>query len=210
MHTGWAVAGTRRGIVDCWCKLFPRVKFRAGCFSQDRVSVPQNVSCVMDLLLSVVIWSPHIASAPNGIGSPTCRSRTWHWLESLGVQLADCRCCLVVKLCPTLLQLQAPLSRGFPRKEYWRGLPFPSPGDLPDPGIKPRSPALQADSLPLSHQGSPQLAESRSFISQPSERAEEWMKFLGDLAVREKEAGWVRVMGLTGETGGLVWRESEE
>ena len=36
----------------------------------------------------------------------------------------------------------------FSRQEYWRGLPFPSPGDLPDPGIKPRSPVLQADSLP--------------------------------------------------------------
>ena len=50
---------------------------------------------------------------------------------------------------------QAPLSMGFPRQEYWSGLPFPSPGDLPDPGIEPMSSALQADSLPLSHQGSP-------------------------------------------------------
>ena len=40
---------------------------------------------------------------------------------------------------------------GFPRLEYWSGLLFPSPGDLPEPGIKPMSPALQADSLPLSH-----------------------------------------------------------
>ena len=38
---------------------------------------------------------------------------------------------------------------GFSRQEYWSGLPFPSPGDLPDPAIKPRSPALQADSLPF-------------------------------------------------------------
>ena len=37
---------------------------------------------------------------------------------------------------------------GFSRQEYWSGLPFPSPGDLPDPGIEPRSPALQADVLP--------------------------------------------------------------
>ena len=41
---------------------------------------------------------------------------------------------------------------GFPRQEYWSGLPFPSPGDLPDPGIEPTSPALKVDSLPLSHQ----------------------------------------------------------
>ena len=43
---------------------------------------------------------------------------------------------------------QAPLSIGFPRQEYWSVLPFPSPGDLPNPGFEPRSPVLQADSLP--------------------------------------------------------------
>ena len=42
---------------------------------------------------------------------------------------------------------------GFSRQEYWSGLPFPSPGDLPDPGIEAMSPALKTDSLPLSHQG---------------------------------------------------------
>ena len=50
------------------------------------------------------------------------------------------------------------LSMEVSRQEYWSGLPFPSSGDLPDPGIEPRSPlapALQADSLPLSHVGSP-------------------------------------------------------
>ena len=44
---------------------------------------------------------------------------------------------------------------GFSRQEYWNGLPFPAPGDLPDLGIKPMSPAWQVDSLPLSHLGSP-------------------------------------------------------
>ena len=42
---------------------------------------------------------------------------------------------------------------GFSRQEYWSGLPFPSPGDLPDPGIDPRSPTLQADSLPAEPPG---------------------------------------------------------
>ena len=42
---------------------------------------------------------------------------------------------------------QAPLSMGFSRQEYWSGLPLPSPGDLPDSGLKPESPVLQADSL---------------------------------------------------------------
>ena len=50
---------------------------------------------------------------------------------------------------------QAPLSMGFPRQEYWSGLLFPSPGDLPDPGTEPASPALQADSLSAELAGKP-------------------------------------------------------
>ena len=59
---------------------------------------------------------------------------------------------------PWTIAHQAPLSMEFSRQEYWSGLPFPAVGDLLDPGIKTMSlasPALQADSLPLSHQGSP-------------------------------------------------------
>ena len=48
---------------------------------------------------------------------------------------------------------QALLSMGFSRQEYWSGLPCPPPGDLPNAGIEPRSPALQADSLPAEPQG---------------------------------------------------------
>ena len=67
---------------------------------------------------------------------------------------------LVTKSCATLatswtVAHEAPLSMGFPRQEYWSGLPFPPPEDFPDPGIEPRSHALQADSLQLSHWGSP-------------------------------------------------------
>ena len=55
----------------------------------------------------------------------------------------------VAQSCPTLCgpMDQAPQSVGFSRQEYWSGLPFPSPGDLPDPGIELSSPALQADAL---------------------------------------------------------------
>ena len=71
-------------------------------------------------------------------------------------------CVLVARLCLTLcdpwtVAHQAPLSMEFSRQEYWSGLPCPPLGDLPNPGIEPMSPvspALQADSLPLSHQGS--------------------------------------------------------
>ena len=50
---------------------------------------------------------------------------------------------------------QAPPSMGFSRQEYWSGLPFPSPGDLPNPGIEPRSPAMQADALTSEPPGKP-------------------------------------------------------
>ena len=52
---------------------------------------------------------------------------------------------------------QAPLSMKLSRQEYWNGLPFPSPGDLPDPGIEPQSPALQADSLLSEPPGKPRF-----------------------------------------------------
>ena len=55
---------------------------------------------------------------------------------------------------PWTVAHQAPLSMRFPRQEYWSGFPFPSTGNLPDPGIEPASPILQANSLPLSDQGS--------------------------------------------------------
>ena len=60
---------------------------------------------------------------------------------------------LVPKSCLTLatpwtVACQAPLSVGFSRQEYWSRLPFPSPGDFPNPGIETGSPAVQADSLP--------------------------------------------------------------
>ena len=71
---------------------------------------------------------------------------------------------LCAQSCSTLGDLmdlqstQTPLSMGFSWQEHWSGLPFPSQGDLPKPGIEPWSPALQADSLPTELQGSPCLS----------------------------------------------------
>ena len=56
--------------------------------------------------------------------------------------------CVSLFATPWTIVLQAPLSMGFPRQEYWSGLPFPSPGNLPDPRTEPGSLALQADSSP--------------------------------------------------------------
>ena len=70
------------------------------------------------------------------------------------VALTCILCCLVAESFPTLLRpprtvvCQAPLSKGFPRQEFWRGLPVSPSGHLPDPGLEPTSPALQVGSLP--------------------------------------------------------------
>ena len=60
-----------------------------------------------------------------------------------------------VFITPWTVACQAPLSMGFSRQGYWSGVPFPIPGDFPNPGIKPAS-ALQADSSLLSHQANPE------------------------------------------------------
>ena len=67
---------------------------------------------------------------------------------------------LIAQTCPTLATLwtivhQASLSMEFSQQEYWTGLPFPAPGDVPNPGVGPGSPALQADSLPSKPPGKP-------------------------------------------------------
>ena len=84
---------------------------------------------------------------------------------------------LVTQLYLTLFNptdCQAPLSMGFSRQEYWSGLPFPSKGTLPNPGIKPWSPALQADCLPSEPLGNICLTQQRRcsfyfhFTNEPS------------------------------------------
>ena len=74
-------------------------------------------------------------------------------------------CVLVVQLFPTFCDPwtaahQAPLCMGFSRREHWSGLPFPPPGDLPDPGIEPGSPALKMDALQSELLGKPQPPSS--------------------------------------------------
>ena len=69
-----------------------------------------------------------------------CKQFWVKWVKSLS--------CVRLFATPWTVAPQAPPSMGFSRQEDWSGLPFPSPGDLPDPGIELRSPALQADALP--------------------------------------------------------------
>ena len=82
----------------------------------------------------------------------------------------NCCCCLVAKsevwlfVTPWTVDHQALLSVGFPRLKYWNGLPFPSPRELPNPEIESPPPALQADSLPLSHLRSPSQKNKCTYV----------------------------------------------
>ena len=116
---------------------------------KDTVWEPREEKKKVTSLLShapVTLWN-----GPDwGVGKPTAfpaRGLRSGWLV------------LVVQSCwplatPWIAACQASLFLGFSRQEHWSGLPFPSPGGLPDPGIEPVSPALQADYVLLSHQGS--------------------------------------------------------
>ena len=80
-----------------------------------------------------------------------CLLETYHNILLL---LCPCSSCVRLFVTPGAVACQVPLSTGFPRQEYWSGLPFPSLGNLPDPGIEPvslASLALHKDSLPLGH-----------------------------------------------------------
>ena len=116
------------------------------------------------ILAQSEVWSPHpIRSmmwrmAHEALPRPQISQPSWlsiHYTFTICVLSHFSR----VRLCatPWTLAHQAPLSMGFSRQEHWSGLPCPPPGDLPNPGIQPTSPALQADSLLLSHRGSPHL-----------------------------------------------------
>ena len=74
---------------------------------------------------------------------------------SLPRKKSECERCIQLSVTPRTVACQAPLSMAFSRQEYLSGLPFPPPGNLPNPGIEPMSLALQADSLPSEPPGKP-------------------------------------------------------
>ena len=82
------------------------------------------------------------------------RGTSWKWSEGVSCSVMS------NSLLPHRLCHQAPLFMGFSRQEYWSGLPSPSLGDLPNPGIKPGSPSLQVKSSPSEPPGKPQLTIS--------------------------------------------------
>ena len=110
---------------------------------------------------------PDTAAGATGYSTETDRRHYWDQEErrvrcfgGKGLRKTSALACVLsyhshvwLFVTPWTVAHQAPLSMGFSRQEYRRGLPFPSSGNLPDPGIKPRSPALQVDSLPSESPG---------------------------------------------------------
>ena len=120
-----------------WCQ-----KIQDLCFRAWQVCIRQFVCVLIRQLLidwiRIYLWEKQTAL---GFNMPAC-------------VLSHFRCVQLYATLSTVAR-QAPLSMWFSRQEYWSRLPCPSPGDLPDPGFEPRSPALQADSLPSEPLGKP-------------------------------------------------------
>ena len=124
-----------------------RVLFELLSYMERRHFIPKA------FLAESLIWA--LVTLHGRLLSMSCVSRV-----SYGINVADRAgktrskpVCKAVYWRTYRFSYQVPLSMGFSRQEYWSGLTYPSPGDLPNPGIEPRSPALQADSLPTESPG---------------------------------------------------------
>ena len=105
-----------------------------------------------------VLSDSHQGRPPECPTAPPFPSSSLCALFSTGMCVLSHFSCVQIFATPWTTARQAPLTMGFSRQEYWSGLPFPPPGHLSDPGIKPtslRSPALQVGSLPLTQPGKP-------------------------------------------------------
>ena len=95
----------------------------------------------------------------SNVTNPFIAPATIRYIELSSMKLSKVKSPSRVRLfaTPWTVAYQIPPSIGFSRQECWSGLPFPAPGDLPDPGIKPGSPALQAGALPSELPGKPEM-----------------------------------------------------
>ena len=117
-----------------------------------------NQSCILspwlfNLYAEYIMWNAELDEAQAGIKILGWNINNLSYADDINF-IAESKSSEVKSLShvrlfatPWTVAHQAPPPMGFSRQEYWSGLPFPSPGDLPDPGIESRSPALQADAL---------------------------------------------------------------
>ena len=130
------------------------------------VSAIQHSGSAAHRLISSPFWTSFALRSPQGIKKyPHCENEysLCSRVYSHCAVLSRLSCVWLFVTSRTVAR-QAPLSVGFSREEYWSGLPFPSPGDLPGPEIKLKSPALQVDSLPSELPGKPIVSLVPGFI----------------------------------------------
>ena len=121
---------------DCW--IIRQVYFQF--FKESPHCSPCSLSTVLHYLFLIFNYESAI----------THLQETWKIQNKVTYSSTTCQSLICVQLfgISWTVACQAPSSMEFSRQQYWSGLPFPSPGDFPNPRIEPRSPALQADSLP--------------------------------------------------------------
>ena len=139
----WATASIARVLRGAWWKPAPPASpGRAPILHASPYTAPspavKSQPYVSKVKLSALgqLLNTHTPPPVGIIAGVTC---------DLQPNLSVCRCCSVTQSCPTLcdpMACQAPLSIAFPRQEHWSGLPFPTPGDPPNPGMEPESLAL--------------------------------------------------------------------
>ena len=153
-------------------------------------ALSKKASSTFQYALDFDVHIAHHLCLPSIILYTSYKSRLWSYLFLLlfhltpvpriqGLCVCVCVCALLTQSCltlcdPWIVPCQAPPSMGFSSQEYWSALPFSSPGDLPNPGTGPGSPALQADSLPSEPPGN----KGRNRRKSP------WMHFLTNVRGR--------------------------
>ena len=110
---------------------------------------------MVDAIKHADSWVIPPKALTGALGTCICNNK-WKWKVAQWCQLFAT---------PWTIAHQAPPSMEFSRQEYWSGLPFPSPGDLPDLGIKPWSPILWADALPSESPGNPVCNKPAAIVS---------------------------------------------
>ena len=141
-----------------WCRWLTKVSEKLSVFRKPH-SHTENVFFGPQVPVTCCRWTRSGRVRRWGWGALMCGSWRFPWCKhSHHVCALSHFSRILLFATPWTVAPQAPLtplSMGFSRQEYWSGLPCPLPGDLPNPGIEPTSPALKADSLPSSHWGSP-------------------------------------------------------
>ena len=151
---------------------------------------PSNEIFRVDLPLDCLVWSP--CCPRKSINVVPQKGRCFTNLKWKVRSLSRVR----LFVTPWTVAYQAPLSMGFSSQECWSGLPFPSPEDLPDPGIEPRSPTLQADALPSEPPGKPKgswkiLLSFLGILTAPYLRSTFLMADVCGWSNRQAHKGWL-------------------